>query len=137
MSAINAIQIHNYELNLHFSEVDKDYEQSNTKIRSDEFKENSEDENSFIYKKISDGLSRPIKINSSNSTFFINHNAQNKAIKIEAGEYNLRELQTALKKKVNEKFGINQISLQLTAAGKDRFIYAEDKKQDKKIDLEA
>jgi hypothetical protein len=137
MSVINAIKIHNYELNLHFNEVDKDYEHSNIKIRTDNLEENSKDENSFIYEKIGDGLSRPIKINSSNSTFFINHNAQNKSVKIEAGEYNLRELQTALKKKVNEKFGINQISLQLTAAGKDRLIYAEDKKQDKKIDLEA
>lgn len=89
------------------------------------------------YQNIGDGLSRPIKINSSNGTFFINHNAQNKSVKIEAGEYNLRELQAALKQKVNEQFGINQISVKLTAAGKDRLLYAEDKKKENKMDLEA
>lgn len=135
MTSVNEIKNinNNFKISL---ETKTNSKGKNQKSEKDKFisKESSASES---YQNIGDGLSRPIKINSSNSTFFINHRAQNKSVKIEVGEYNLRELQAALKKKVNEKFGINQISVQLTAGGKDRLLYAEEKNKEQKIDLEA
>jgi len=76
----------------------------------------------------SDAIKRPIKINDSNNIFFINHNDRNKAVKIDPGEYNLTEIQSAIQQQVNEEFGIGKVSVKMTASGSDRFIYAEDKK---------
>ena len=33
-------------------------------------------------------------------------------------------------KRLNEEFGIGEVSLKMTASGKDRLIYAEDKKEE-------
>lgn len=86
----------------------------------------------------SDAVKRPIKINNSNNIFFINHNNRNKAIKIDPGEYNLTEIQAAIHEQVNEEFGIGKVSLKITASGRDRFIYAEDKRsKDNQLDLKA
>ena len=81
-----------------------------------------------------DSIKRPIKINDSNNIFFINHNDRNKAVKIDPGEYNLTEIQSAIQQQVNEEFGIGKVSLKMTASGSDRFIYAEDKKEEHVLD---
>ncbi|PTX16480.1 hypothetical protein SAMN04488598_12427 [Halanaerobium congolense] len=81
-----------------------------------------------------DAVKRPIKINDSNNIFFINHNNRNRAVKIDPGEYNLTEIQAALQHQVNEEFGIGKVSLKMTASGSDRFIYAEDKKEEHVLD---
>jgi hypothetical protein len=81
-----------------------------------------------------DAVKRPIKINDSNNIFFINHNDRNKAVKIDPGEYNLTEIQSAIQQQVNEEFGIGKVSLKMTASGSDRFIYAEDKKEEHVLD---
>ena len=57
-----------------------------------------------------DAVKRPIKINNSNNIFFINHNDRNKAVKIDPGEYNLTEIQSAIQQQVNEEFGIGKVS---------------------------
>jgi hypothetical protein len=44
----------------------------------------------------SNAIKRPIKINDSNNIFFINHNDRNRAVKIDPGEYNLTEIQSAI-----------------------------------------
>ena len=80
------------------------------------------------------GIKRPIKINNSNNIFFINHNDRNKAVKIDPGEYNLTEIQAAIQQQVNEEFGIGKVSVKMTASGSDRFIYAEDKKEEHVLD---
>ena len=80
------------------------------------------------------GIKRPIKINNSNNIFFINHNNRNKAVKIDPGEYNLTEIQAAIQQQVNEEFGIGKVSVKMTASGSDRFIYAEDKKEEHVLD---
>jgi len=80
------------------------------------------------------GIKRPIKINNSNNIFFINHNNRNKAVKIDPGEYNLTEIQAAIQQQVNEEFGIGKVQLKMTASGSDRFIYAEDKKEEHVLD---
>jgi len=80
------------------------------------------------------GIKRPIKINNSNNIFFINHNNRNKAVKIDPGEYNLTEIQAAIQHKANEEFGIGKVSVKMTASGSDRFIYAEDKKEEHFLD---
>ena len=77
-----------------------------------------------------DWVKRPIKINNRNNIFFINHNNRNRALKIDPGEYNLTEIQAAIQEKANEEFGIGEVSLKMTASGKDRLIYAEDKKEE-------
>ena len=77
-----------------------------------------------------DWVKRPIKINNRNNIFFINHNNRNRALKIDPGEYNLTEIQAAIQHEANEEFGIGEISLKMTASGKDRLIYAEDKKEE-------
>jgi hypothetical protein len=82
----------------------------------------------------SDAVKRPIKINDSNNIFFINHNNRNRAVKIDPGEYNLTEIQSAIQQQVNEEFGIGKVSLKMTASGSDRFIYAEDKKEEHVLD---
>jgi len=82
----------------------------------------------------SDAVKRPIKINSSNNIFFINHNDRNRAVKIDPGEYNLTEIQAAIQQQVNEEFGIGKVSVKMTASGSDRFIYAEDKKEEHVLD---
>lgn len=82
------------------------------------------------------GIKRPIKINDSNNIFFINHNNRNKAVKIDPGEYNLTEIQAAIQQQVNEEFGIGKVSVKMTASGSDRFIYAEDKKEEHILDKE-
>ena len=82
----------------------------------------------------SDGVKRPIKINNSNNIFFINHNDRNRAVKIDPGEYNLTEIQAAIQQQVNEEFGIGKVSVKMTASGSDRFIYAEDKKEEHVLD---
>ncbi|RAK08600.1 hypothetical protein C8C77_10257 [Halanaerobium saccharolyticum] len=82
----------------------------------------------------SNAIKRPIRINDSNNIFFINHNNRNKAVKIEPGEYNLTELQSAIHQQVNEEFGIGKVSLKITASGRDRFIYAEDSSSQKLLD---
>lgn len=82
----------------------------------------------------SDAIKRPIKVNNSNNIFFINHDNRNQALKIEPGEYNLTEIQTAIQKEANEEFGIGEVSLKMTASGSDRFIYAEDKKEENTLD---
>ena len=82
----------------------------------------------------SDAVKRPIKINNSNNIFFINHNDRNRAVKIDPGEYNLTEIQSAIQQQVNEEFGIGKVSLKMTASGSDRFIYAEDKKEEHVLD---
>jgi hypothetical protein len=82
------------------------------------------------------GIKRPIKINNSNNIFFINHNNRNRALKIDPGEYNLTEIQAAIQHKANEEFGIGKVQLKMTASGRDRFIYAEDKKEDHIVDKE-
>jgi hypothetical protein len=79
-------------------------------------------------------VKRPIKINNSNNIFFINHNNRNRALKIDPGEYNLTEIQAAIQHKANEKFGIGKVNLKMTASGSDRFIYAEDKKEEHVLD---
>jgi hypothetical protein len=81
-----------------------------------------------------DAVKRPIKINDSNNIFFINHNDRNRAVKIDPGEYNLTEIQSAIQQQVNEEFGIGKVSLKMTASGSDRFIYAEDKKEEHVLD---
>ena len=81
-----------------------------------------------------DAVKRPIKINDSNNIFFINHNNRNRAVKIDPGEYNLTEMQSAIQQQVNEEFGIGKVSLKMTASGSDRFIYAEDKKEEHVLD---
>jgi len=81
-----------------------------------------------------DAVKRPIKINKSNNIFFINHNDRNKAVKIDPGEYNLTEIQSAIQHQVNEEFGIGKVQLKMTASGSDRFIYAEDKKEEHVLD---
>ncbi|TDP85641.1 hypothetical protein C7957_14010 [Halanaerobium saccharolyticum] len=83
---------------------------------------------------VHDAVKRPIKINDSNNIFFINHNDRNKAVKIDPGEYNLTEIQSAIQQQVNEEFGIGKVSLKMTASGSDRFIYAEDKKEEHVLD---
>ncbi|CCU80824.1 hypothetical protein HSACCH_02339 [Halanaerobium saccharolyticum subsp. saccharolyticum DSM 6643] len=83
---------------------------------------------------VSDAVKRPIKINNSNNIFFINHNNRNKAVKIDPGEYNLTEIQAAIQQQVNEEFGIGKVSVKMTASGSDRFIYAEDKKEEHILD---
>ena len=83
---------------------------------------------------IHDAVKRPIKINDSNNIFFINHNDRNRAVKIDPGEYNLTEIQAAIQQQVNEEFGIGKVSLKMTASGSDRFIYAEDKKEEHVLD---
>lgn len=82
----------------------------------------------------SDAIKRPIKINNSNNIFFINHNDRNRAVKIDPGEYNLTEIQSAIQQQVNEEFGIGKVSLKITASGRDRFIYAEDSSSQKLLD---
>jgi len=82
----------------------------------------------------SDAIKRPIKINNSNNIFFINHNNRNRAVKIDPGEYNLTEIQSAIQQQVNEEFGIGKVSVKMTASGSDRFIYAEDKKEEHVLD---
>lgn len=82
----------------------------------------------------SDVVKRPIKINDSNNIFFINHNNRNQAVKIDPGEYNLTEIQSAIQQQVNEEFGIGKVSVKMTASGSDRFIYAEDKKEEHVLD---
>jgi hypothetical protein len=82
------------------------------------------------------GIKRPIKINNSNNIFFINHNNRNRALKIDPGEYNLTEIQAAIQQKANEEFGIGKVQLKMTASGKDRLIYAEDKKEEHVLDEE-
>jgi len=82
------------------------------------------------------GIKRPIKINNSNNIFFINYNNRNRALKIDPGEYNLTEIQAAIQHKANEEFGIGKFQLKMTASGKDRLIYAEDKKEDHIVDKE-
>ena len=82
----------------------------------------------------SDSIRRPIKINDSNNIFFINHNNRNRAVKIDPGEYNLTEIQAAIQQQVNEEFGIGKVSVKMTASGSDRFIYAEDKKEEHILD---
>ncbi len=84
--------------------------------------------------EIHDAVKRPIKINDSNNIFFINHNDRNKAVKIDPGEYNLTEIQSAIQQQVNEEFGIGKVSLKITASGRDRFIYAEDSSSQKLLD---
>ena len=84
-----------------------------------------------------DAVKRPIKINNSNNIFFINHNNRNRAVKIDPGEYNLTEIQAAIQQQVNEEFGIGKVSVKMTASGSDRFIYAEDKKEEHVIDKKA
>ncbi|MEC9490271.1 MAG: hypothetical protein UMU04_04930 [Halanaerobiales bacterium] len=81
-----------------------------------------------------DAVKRPIKINNSNNIFFINHNDRNKAVKIDPGEYNLTEIKSAIQQQVNEEFGIGKVSVKMTASGSDRFIYAEDKKEEHVLD---
>jgi hypothetical protein len=83
---------------------------------------------------VHDAIKRPIKINNSNNIFFINHNNRNKAVKIDPGEYNLTEIQSAIQQQVNEEFGIGKVSLKMTASGSDRFIYAEDSSNKKILD---
>jgi len=83
---------------------------------------------------VHDAVKRPIKINDSNNIFFINHNDRNRAVKIDPGEYNLTEIQSAIQQQVNEEFGIGKVSLKMTASGSDRFIYAEDKKEEHVLD---
>ena len=85
----------------------------------------------------SDSIKRPIKINDSNNIFFINHNNRNRAVKIDPGEYNLTEIQAAIQQQVNEEFGIGKVSVKMTASGSDRFIYAEDKKEEHVLDKKA
>ena len=86
---------------------------------------------------VHDAVKRPIKINDSNNIFFINHNDRNRAVKIDPGEYNLTEIQSAIQQQVNEEFGIGKVSLKITASGRDRFIYAEDSSSQKLLDEEA
>jgi thiamine biosynthesis lipoprotein ApbE len=83
---------------------------------------------------VHDAVKRPIKINDSNNIFFINHNDRNKAVKIDPGEYNLTEIQSAIQQQVNEEFGIGKVSLKMTVSGSDRFIYADDKKEEHVLD---
>jgi hypothetical protein len=83
---------------------------------------------------VHDSVKRPIKINNSNNIFFINHNDRNKAVKIDPGEYNLTEIQSAIQQQVNEEFGIGKVSVKMTASGSDRFVYAEDKKEEHVLD---
>jgi len=83
---------------------------------------------------VHDAVKRPIKINDSNNIFFINHNNRNRAVKIDPGEYNLTEIQAAIQQQVNEEFGIGKVSVKMTASGSDRFIYAEDKKEEHVLD---
>jgi hypothetical protein len=83
---------------------------------------------------VHDAVKRPIKINDSNNIFFINHNDRNKAVKIDPGEYNLTEIQSAIQQQVNEEFGIGKVSVRMTASGSDRFVYAEDKKEEHVLD---
>ena len=74
-----------------------------------------------------DPVKRPIRVDESNNIFYINHNGENKTVKVEPGEYNLTELSGEIQTKVNEEFGINKVKIDLTGSGADRLIRAEDK----------
>lgn len=130
MTAIDKINLlKNYINNFKNNIIKKD--KTVYEIRNDNFTK-KEQLDKVTYDKLDsfraiDAVKRPIKIDNSNNTFFINHNNENKTVKIKAGEYNLTELSLSIQKKVNEKFGIGKVKLELTASASDRLIYAEDK----------
>lgn len=74
-----------------------------------------------------DPIKRPIRVDDSNNIFYINHNGENKTVKVDAGKYNLTELSSEIQRKVNETFGIGKVSVEITGSGSDRVIRAEDK----------
>jgi len=132
-------QIKNVIVN-HLNQPDKSSEQNKQDLKGDRFTKSQLAEK-VTYNledfSASDAVKRPIKINNSNNIFFINHNNRNKAVKIDPGEYNLTEIQAAIQQQVNEEFGIGKVSLKITASGRDRFIYAEEKNStEKDIDLQ-
>ncbi|RCW48194.1 hypothetical protein [Halanaerobium sp. MA284_MarDTE_T2] len=112
-------------------------EQNNQDLKSDRFTKSQQPEKVTYNLEdiaVQDAVKRPIRINDSNNIFFINHNDRNRAVKIDPGEYNLTEIQSAIQQQVNEEFGIGKVSLKITASGSDRFIYAEDKKEEHVLD---
>jgi len=121
------------------NQTDQSTEQNKQELKGDRFTKSQPAEKvtytleDFAAKN---GIKRPIKINNSNNIFFINHNNRNRALKIDPGEYNLTEIQAAIQHKANEEFGIGKVQLKMTASGRDRFIYAEDKKEDHIVDKE-
>ncbi len=122
------------------NQPDKSIEHNEKTLKGDRFTKSLQPEKvtydleDFVAK---DAVKRPIKINDSNNIFFINHNDRNKAVKIDPGEYNLTEIQAAIQQQVNEEFGIGKVSVKMTASGSDRFIYAEDKKEEHVLDEKA
>ena len=94
-------------------------------------------ENDMVYKnpkksksknlEFHDPIKRPIRVDDSNNTFYINHNGENKTVKVEAGKYNLTELSSEIQRKANETFGIGKVTVKITGSGSDRVIRAEDK----------
>lgn len=120
-----------------------DKEEQASEVKKDKFIRNKKTENEFIYNKplqvdnktkvenkLSEELNtiqRPINIDESNNIFYINYEGENKAVKIEPGEYSLTELSSEIQTKVNENFGIGKLKLDLTASGSDRLIKAQDK----------
>ena len=129
-------QIKNVIVN-QLNQLDQSSEQNKQNLKGDRFTK------SQLVEKVtynledfaaSDVVKRPIKINDSNNIFFINHNNRNQAVKIDPGEYTLTEIQAAIQHKANEEFGIGKVQLKMTASGKDRLIYAEDKKEEHVLD---
>ena len=129
-------QIKNVIVN-QFNQPDQSSEQNKQDIKGDRFTK-SQPAEKVTYDledfAVKNGIKRPIKINNSNNIFFINHNNRNRALKIDPGEYNLTEIQAAIQQQVNEEFGIGKVSVKMTASGSDRFIYAEDKKEEHVLD---
>jgi len=89
-------------------------EQNNQDLKGDRFTRSQQPEKvTYDLEDIAvhDAVKRPIKINDSNNIFFINHNDRNRAVKIDTGEYNLTEIQSAIQQQVNEEIGIGKVSL--------------------------
>jgi len=129
-------QIKNVIIN-QLNRLDQNSEQNKQDLKGDRFTKSQQPEKvTYDLEDIAvhDAVKRPIKINDSNNIFFINHNDRNKAVKIDPGEYNLTEIQSAIQQQVNEEFGIGKVSLKMTVSGSDRFIYADDKKEEHVLD---
>lgn len=81
----------------------------------------------FNNEEIFELIKRPIKVDDSNNIFYINHNGENKRVKVDPGVYKLTELSSEIQRKVNETFGKGKVTVELTGSGFDRVIRAENK----------
>lgn len=141
--SFNLQYANNYSSRLEPKNRDRLKKEKAAEIYIDKFSRSKKAENKFIYQKpvlkgnkSADDLEspeelnavqRPINIDENNNVFYINYHGENKALKIEPGEYSLSELSRAIQTKVNENFGIGKLKLDLTASGSDRLIKAHDK----------